>query len=159
MTTRPKHDREKAPDSARSVACPPVPEGCGAPAGRTCTSHGGTRERATFHLTRTAAWVQARIDRCPPAALITEVAQQRRGMHGKDAMKLLLEHGHDAEAAVIQNALHDRRGLMSAKQAAMLLVSISEETGLFRNRPEKDTVDGSQPPAGESTPAVAADGA
>ncbi|MFJ6841380.1 hypothetical protein ACIQRE_01775 [Streptomyces griseoluteus] len=159
MTTRPDRSRDKAPETASSVACPPVPEGCGASAGRPCTSHGGTREKATFHLTRTAAWVQARTDRCPPAALITDAARQHRGMHGNDAMKLLLDHGLEAEAAVIQHALHHRRGLMSAKQAAMLLVAIAEETGRFRSFPEKDTESGVQPPAGESTPAVAEGGA
>ncbi|MFI5973550.1 hypothetical protein [Streptomyces sp. NPDC051452] len=110
----------------RTVSCPPAPEGCGAAVGQPCMSHGGTRERTDFHRSRTAAWIQARVDRSPAVSLIQRAAVQKRGMHAKHTVRLLEEHGLTAEAALIQRALRDRNGLMSAKQAAQLLLDHAE---------------------------------
>lgn len=106
-----------------TVACPD----CGSPAGQLCTSHGGTRARnSQVHRARTAAWEQARIDGNPAVRLILDAARERRGMHGKHAAELLDAHGYTAEAARIRRAVSERNGLLSAKQAAALILDEAE---------------------------------
>ncbi|MEV4033425.1 zinc finger domain-containing protein [Streptomyces umbrinus] len=114
--------------SPRTVACPPAPKGCGALVGEPCTSHRGTRERHDFHQARTAAWTTSRIDANPAVRLILDAAKTRRGMHGKHAAELLDGHGYTAEAECIRRAVSDRNGLMSAKQAAALLLDRDQPT-------------------------------
>ncbi|MFF3848020.1 hypothetical protein [Streptomyces sp. NPDC002328] len=114
------------PPTPRAVPCPPAPGGCDAPAGQPCTSHSGTRERHTFHRARTASWETARLEAVPAAKLVADAAKLRRGMHGAHAAELLDAHGHTTEAERIRLAVSDRNGLLSAKQAAELLVDDAE---------------------------------
>lgn len=125
MATGPEHYRQNLPPLA--VPCPPAPDGCGSPVDELCTSHGGTRVRLdSVHQARTAAWNQAQIDGNPAVRLILDAAKARRGMHAKHAAELLDEHGHTAEAERIRRAVSDRNGLMSAKQAAALILDEAE---------------------------------
>lgn len=112
--------------SPRDVDCPPAPDGCAAFAGEPCFSHGGTRERHNFHRARTAAWEADRLARVPAAKLIADAAQNRIIVSGARAAVLLAEHGYTAEADRIQNEVKARNGLMSAKQAAALLLAEAE---------------------------------
>ncbi|MDX3020111.1 zinc finger domain-containing protein [Streptomyces acidiscabies] len=106
-----------------AVACPD----CGSPADQLCTSHGGTRVRnSQVHRGRTAAWNQARNDGNPAVRLILDAARERRGMHAKHAAELLDTRGHTAEAERIRRAVSERNGLLSAKQAAALLLDEAE---------------------------------
>lgn len=110
----------------RIVSCPPAPEGCGAEAGERCMSHGGTRERHDFHRVRTAAWEAARLAAHPAAKLIADAAKERRIRHGSHAASLLREHGYAAEADHVQDAVTERNGHLSAKQAAQVLIDVAE---------------------------------
>ncbi|MET7475115.1 hypothetical protein ABZT17_12245 [Streptomyces sp. NPDC005648] len=113
-------------NSPRRVDCPAPPLGCAASAGTPCLSHGGTRARSTFHQARTAAWNAARFAAAPAAKLVVDAAANRSIRHGKHAAELLDEHGYTAEAELIRKAVSDRHGLMSAKQAAVLLLDQAE---------------------------------
>ncbi|MFF0597877.1 hypothetical protein [Streptomyces antibioticus] len=113
-------------NTPRRVDCPPPPAGCAATAGEPCLSHGGTRTRHGFHQARTAAWETARIAAVPAAQIVADAVAARTIRSGKQAATLLAEHGHTAEAARIQSAVIHRRGLMSAKQAIDLLVTVAE---------------------------------
>jgi hypothetical protein len=113
-------------NSPRDVDCPPPPLGCAATAGEPCLSHGGTRERRLFHRVRTAAWEAARLARVPAAKLIADAAKDRTVISGTRAAALLAEHGYAVEAERIQNEVKARNGLMSAKQAAALLLAEAE---------------------------------
>ncbi|MEH0490607.1 hypothetical protein QBA78_36745 [Streptomyces scabiei] len=113
--------RENLPPLA--VACPD----CGSAAGELCTSHGGTRARnSQVHQGRSAAWNQARIDDNPAVRLILDATKTRRGMHGTHAAELLDAHGHTAKAERIRRAVSERNGLLSAKQAAALILDEAE---------------------------------
>ncbi|MGW0536297.1 zinc finger domain-containing protein [Streptomyces sp. NPDC003032] len=106
-----------------AVACPD----CGSAAGELCTSHGGTRARnSQVHRGRSAAWNQARIDGNPTVRLILDATKTRRGMHGTHAAELLDAHGHTTEAERIRRALSEQNGLLSAKQAAALILDEAE---------------------------------
>jgi hypothetical protein len=110
-----------------AVPCPPAPDGCGSPVGELCTSHSGTRvRRDSVHQARTAAWTSGRIDANPAVRLILDMAKTRRGMHGKHAAELLDEHGYTDAAERIRRAVSERNGLMSAKQAAALILDEAE---------------------------------
>ena len=119
MTTTPE-------TTPRRVDCPPPPLGCAATAGEPCLSHGGTRARHGFHQARTSAWEAARIAAVPAAKLVAAAVLARTIRSGRQAAVLLDQHGHTAEAALIQSAVVNRRGLMSAKQALGLLVAVAE---------------------------------
>ncbi|MGW6910273.1 hypothetical protein [Streptomyces sp. NPDC054940] len=113
-----------------AVACPPAPDGCGSHAGQLCTSHGGTRARnSQVHRARTDAWEAQRLAANPAAKLVADAARERRGMHGKHAAELLDEHGHTAEADRIRRAVSECNGLLSAKQAAALILDEAESGG------------------------------
>ncbi|WP_416976688.1 hypothetical protein [Streptomyces sp. T028] len=106
--------------SPRTVPCPPSPAGCGAPAGASCTSHGGTRERHNFHRARTAALEAARIAAVPAAKLVADTGAWVR--HGKHAADLLDKNGFTVEAEQLRRAVSEANGHMSAKQAIAFLV-------------------------------------
>ncbi|MEV0443586.1 hypothetical protein AB0I84_23430 [Streptomyces spectabilis] len=113
--------REKLPQLA--VACPD----CGSTTGELCTSHSGTRARnSQVHRGRSAAWNQARIDGNPAVRLILDATKTRRGMRGTHAAELLDAHGHTAEAERIRRAVSELNGLLSAKQAAALILDEAE---------------------------------
>lgn len=111
------------------VDCPPPPLGCAASAGEPCLSHGGTRVRHSFHRSRTAAWTEARLAAVPAAKLVADAAQNRTIVSGTRAATLLAEHGYTAEADRIQTEVKARNGLMSAKQATVLLLDDAEGGG------------------------------
>ncbi|MFJ8153925.1 hypothetical protein [Streptomyces sp. NPDC094468] len=116
-----------APDnSPRAVDCPAPPLGCAANAGEPCFSHGGTVERHDFHQGRTAAWNAKRIAQVPSAKLVADAVADRTVRSAKQAARLLDGRGYTTEVALIQKAVVDRRGLMSAKQAVDLLVQVAE---------------------------------
>ncbi|WP_329214860.1 hypothetical protein OG352_05365 [Streptomyces sp. NBC_01485] len=104
--------------------CPLPPLGCGSAADHACTSHGGTRERHDFHRARTAAWETARLAAIPAAKLVAEAGPCIR--HAKHAATLLADTGYPNEAAQLLQAISERNGHMSAKQAIALLVEQAE---------------------------------
>jgi len=114
----------KPENTPRRVDCPPPPDGCGAPAGLPCTSHGGTRERHDFHRARTAAWGTARVAAVPAAKLVADTGAWVR--HGKHAADLLDKNGYATEAERLRRAVSEGHGHMSAKQAIALLVDEAE---------------------------------
>ncbi|MGP4085466.1 zinc finger domain-containing protein [Streptomyces sp. KR55] len=122
MDTTPNDwQRENLPPLA--VACPD----CGSAAGQLCTSHSGTRVRnSQVHQARTAAWEAAQLAANPAAKLVADAVAEKRIRHGKHAAELLDAHGHTAEAEWIRRAVSERNGLMSAKQAAALILDEAE---------------------------------
>ncbi|WP_155054563.1 zinc finger domain-containing protein [Streptomyces blattellae] len=113
-------------NSPRRVDCPPPPLGCAASAGEPCMSHGGTRVRHNFHQVRTKAWEAARFAAVPAAKLIADAAQNRTIVSGTRAAELLAEHGYSSEATRIRSEVKARNGLLSAKQAAALILDEAE---------------------------------
>lgn len=113
----------------KTVACPAPPAGCGAGSGEPCTSHGGTRARADFHQARTVSWQAARIAAVPAAQLVADAVVERRIRHGRHAAELLAEHGHQAEADRVQDAVRRRNGHLSAKQTIDLLIDDTQNGG------------------------------
>jgi len=78
-----------------------------------------------------ARFVQPEIDAVPReqlAQIILDAAKVRRGMHGKHAADLLDEHGHAEAAELIRREVKARNGLLSAKQAAQLLLTKGGES-------------------------------
>ena len=103
-----------------TVACPI----CDVAPGELCTSHGGERVRRTdTHQTRTTAWTDAQFAANPAARLILTASKERRGMHGRHAADLLEAHGHTEAAEIVRAEVKARNGLLSAKQAAHLLIT------------------------------------
>lgn len=106
-----------------AATCP----ACGSTAGQPCTSHSGTRVRThNVHLARKVAWEEMRLAAVPAAKLLADAAHNRTIISGTRAAALLAEHGYAAEADRIQNEVKARNGLMSAKQAAALLLDDAE---------------------------------
>lgn len=70
-----------------------------------------------------------------PAALIRAAASGRQSMHAQQAAALLSEHGYECAAELVLTELSERRGDMSAQQAAEHLVALHLPAASVRMNP------------------------
>ncbi|MGW1291151.1 hypothetical protein ACWD4N_48400 [Streptomyces sp. NPDC002586] len=114
--------------------CPAPPEGCGSPAGLLCTSHNGTRVRHNdVHQARTRAWEASRIKARPAAQLVADAANSKTVRHGSHVADLLDSSGYGDEAARVRQAVSERHGHLSVKQALALLIEDTPARGEGRD--------------------------
>ncbi|MEJ8654850.1 hypothetical protein WKI65_44135 [Streptomyces sp. MS1.AVA.3] len=71
----------------------------------------------------TTAAAEVKTPAGPAAQLILAAMKERRGMHGKHAADLLVQHGYTEEAEQIRCEVRAQSGHLSAKQALHLLSS------------------------------------
>ncbi|MFG2404186.1 hypothetical protein ACGFR8_07580 [Streptomyces brevispora] len=73
-----------------------------------------------------------------PVTLIRAAAKVSRRMHAKQSALLLREHGYEHAAELVLTELHQRRGRMSARQAADFLTDLNQPAASVRTSIPKD---------------------